>query len=198
MKLAAPLEKLIQRMSRLPGLGPRSARRIVLHLLTEKDNALMPLIQLLSDAASQLRVCDCGNFDLQFPCSICTDSLRDSSILCVVEHVADLWALERNELFKVHYHVLGGTLSAMDGRGPESLRIDRLLSHVAKSSVKEVILATNATVEGQTTSHYLTEKLKSFPIKITKLAQGVPVGSELDYLDEGTLHAALQRRLAVI
>jgi recombination protein RecR len=189
------IERLIQMLARLPGLGPRSARRVALHLLKRKDAALTPLVQALTEAAANVRTCSaCGNLDTADPCGICADAKRDTAILCVVEDVADLWAMERAGAFRGRYHVLGGALSALDGVGPEELRIPKLIERVATERIGEVILATNATVEGQTTAHYIAERLAGTGAKVSGLAQGIPVGGELDYLDDGTLAAALKAR----
>ncbi len=192
----AEIERLIQLLARLPGLGPRSARRAALHLLNKRDALLQPLAQAMRDVADGVRRCSvCGNLDSHDPCHICSDTRRDPALLCVVESVADLWALERAGVFRGRYHVLGGTLSALDGRGPADLNVDTLLARVGGASpVREVIIATNATVEGQTTAHYITDRLAPAQISVTRLAHGVPVGGELDYLDDGTLGAALKAR----
>ncbi len=192
----AEIERLIQLLARLPGLGPRSARRAALHLLNKRDALLQPLALALRDVADKVQTCaSCGNLDSHNPCAICSDTRRDDALLCVVESVADLWALERSGVFRGRYHVLGGTLSALDGRGPADLNVDGLLGRVADGSrVREVIIATNATVEGQTTAHYLTDRLLPAGVSVTRLAHGVPVGGELDYLDDGTLGAALKAR----
>src|ERR1051325_185804 len=188
------IERLIQLLSKLPGLGPRSARRAALVLLKKRETLLEPLGAAMRDAAAAIRVCDvCGNLDTTTPCSLCRDPRRDASVLCVVEDVADLWALERAGVFKGKYHVLGGALSALDGVTPEKLNVAPLLSRVG-AGVDEVILAMNATVEGQTTAHYLIDALTPSGVKVTRLAHGVPVGGELDYLDEGTLSAAFKAR----
>jgi len=188
------IERLIQLLSKLPGLGPRSARRAALVLLKKREQLLEPLAGAMRDAASAIRVCEiCGNLDTVSPCSICRDPRRDGHVLCVVEDVADLWALERASVYRGRYHVLGGALSALDGVTPEKLNVAALLNRV-KSSVEEVILAMNATVEGQTTAHYLLDALAPSGVKVTRLAHGVPVGGELDYLDEGTLSAAFKAR----
>lgn len=190
------IEDLIRLFSKLPGLGPRSARRTVLHLMRHKDKAMNPLIDALARAQQNICACSvCGNLDASDPCSICTDERRDDSTLCVVEEVADLWAIDRCNLYKGRYHVLGGTLSAIDGRGPEQLNIEPLISRAAQEDVTEIILATNATMEGQTTAHYLTGRLEECNVSISRLAQGIPMGGELDYLDDGTLGAALNARL---
>jgi len=189
------IEALSQALARLPGLGPRSARRAVLHLMKRKESALEPLLAALQDVAARLSTCSvCGNLDTSDPCSICKDSRRDDRLLCVVEEVADLWALDRSRLFPGRYHVLGGRLSALEGVRPEDLGIDTLVARIAKGGIDEVVLAMNATLEGQTTAHYLAERLEKFPIRLTQLAHGLPVGGELDYLDEGTLAQALRAR----
>ena len=189
------IEKLIQLLAKVPGLGPRSARRAALHLVKKKDQLLGPLSQAMGEAYQKVRICStCGNVDTADPCMICTDPRRDAATLIVVEDVSDLWALERASAMNVRYHVLGGTLSPLDGIGPDQLNIRSLVDRVATGEVKEVILAVNATVEGQTTAHYLTDQLSGFDVKVTRLAHGVPVGGELDYLDEGTLAAALKSR----
>jgi len=189
------IEALSQALARLPGLGPRSARRAVLHLMKRKESALEPLLAALQDVAARLSTCSiCGNLDTSDPCSICKDTRRDDRLLCVVEEVADLWALDRSRLFPGRYHVLGGRLSALEGVRPEDLGIDKLVARVAKGGIDEVVLAMNATLEGQTTAHYLAERLEKFPIRLTQLAHGLPVGGELDYLDEGTLAQALRAR----
>jgi len=190
--IGSEIERLIQLLAKLPGLGPRSARRAALALLKKRDTLLEPLADSLREAADAILACEvCGNLDTQSPCAICSDPRRDPHILCVVEDVADLWALERAGVFRGRYHVLGGALSALDGVTPERLNVAPLLERV-KSGVDEVILAMNATVEGQTTAHYLMDLLGG--MKVTRLAHGVPVGGELDYLDEGTLSAAFKAR----
>lgn len=184
-----------QALARLPGLGPRSARRAVLHLMKRRETSLQPLLAALQNVAERLSTCSvCGNVDTYDPCSICRDPRRDEKMLCVVEEVADLWALDRSRLFPGRYHVLGGRLSALDGVGPEDLSIDRLVRRVSEGGMDEVVLAMNATLEGQTTAHYLVERLEGFPIRLSQLAHGLPVGGELDYLDEGTLAQALRAR----
>ncbi len=197
--MAAPaLDDLIQLLARLPGLGPRSARRAALHLMKQRETLLQRLAVALTRAAREVRRCSrCGNLDSADPCWICTDPERADRQICVVEEVDDLWALERAGLFRGRYHVLGGTLSAIDGLGPEDLGIDRLLARVKDDGVEEVILATSATVDGQTTAHYLAERLASAGVLVTRLAHGMPVGGELNYLDDGTLGAALQARRPV-
>ena len=191
----SPLDHLTQLLAKLPGLGPRSARRVVLHLLKKREALMLPLIEALRETATSIQSCpECGNWDVTAPCAICRDHRRDTAILCVVEDVADLWALERSRAFKGKYHVLGGTLSALEGIRPADLRIDALLERLQDGAVQEVILALSATVEGQTTAHYVAERLQGTNINITKLAHGLPVGGELDYLDDGTLLAAFQAR----
>jgi len=192
------IERLIQMLSKLPGLGPRSARRAVLALIRRRETLLDPLAKALAEAADQVRVCStCGNVDSRDPCTICSDASRDASLLCVVEDVADLWALERTHAYKGRYHVLGGTLSALDGVTPEDLKIPALVARAAEAGVKEVVLATSLTVDGQTTAHYITDRLQAADVTVSELAHGVPVGGELDYLDDGTLQAALKQRRAV-
>jgi len=190
------LDTLIQLLAKLPGLGPRSARRAALYLLKRREILLEPLAAALARAATAIRPCSvCGNLDTLEPCTICRDPERDSTTICVVEDLADLWALERTGAFAGRYHVLGGTLSALDGIGPEELNIERLLARVRPG--QELVLALNATVEGQTTAHYLVDRLAGRDIKVSRLAQGVPIGGELDYLDDGTLTAALKARQVV-
>ena len=192
------IEALFQALARLPGLGPRSARRAVLHLMKKREAALQPLLAALKTVADKLTTCStCGNVDTKDPCGICSDPRRDPKSLCVVEEVADLWALDRSRLFPGRYHVLGGRLSALEGVRPEDLAIDSLVKRVAAGGIDEVVLAMNATLEGQTTAHYLAERLEKFPIRLTQLAHGLPVGGELDYLDEGTLAQALRARRPV-
>lgn len=188
------IERLIQLLAKLPGLGPRSARRAALDLLKKREVLMEPLAAALIDAARAIKTCEiCGNLDTQTPCSLCCDPRREARVLCVVEDVADLWALERAGVFKGRYHVLGGALSALDGVTPDRLNVATLIER-AKGGVEEIILAMNATVEGQTTAHYLLDALADANVKITRLAHGVPVGGELDYLDEGTLSAAFKAR----
>ena len=212
-----PLDQLIQRLSRLPGPAPRSAQRTALYLLKNRDQVMLPLANELDHAARKVRTCvDCGNFDLNDLCTICQDSRRDSRRICVVEDVSDLWAIERAGIYSGLYHILGGTLSALDGRGPRELGIDRLVqrvSHLSKNQsdsqsetveplsidllsgqMGEIILATSATVDGQTTAHYIAERLEHLPVQVTRLAHGVPVGGELNYLDDGTLAQAMKAR----
>ncbi len=189
------IERLIQLLAKLPGLGPRSARRAALHLVKKRDDLLTPLAAAIATARDAVVECSvCGNIDTVDPCSICTDPRRDPATIIVVEDVSDLWALERADASKGRYHVLGGALSPLDGIGPDDLGIDVLVDRVAGGGVEEVILAVNATVEGQTTAHFIMDRLGDLPAKVTRLAHGVPVGGELDYLDEGTLAAALKRR----
>jgi recombination protein RecR len=190
------IERLIQLLARLPGLGPRSARRAALHLIKKREQLMMPLASALEAASEKITVCRvCGNIDSQNPCTVCTDPRRDPSVIVVVADVADLWALERANAVSARYHVLGGTLSPLDGVGPEDLTIEQLVNRVHSGDVKELILALSATVDGQTTAHYITDLVASSGVKVTRLAHGVPVGGELDYLDEGTLAAAIKQRL---
>jgi recombination protein RecR len=197
--MASPeIDMLAQALSRLPGFGPRSARRAVLHLLKKRETTLVPLLRALENVNERLATCElCGNVDTINPCSICADPRRDERSIAVVEDVADLWALERSRLFPGRFHVLGGRLSALDGIRPEDLTIDRLVARVAAGGVDEVVLAMNATLEGQTTAHYIADRLESFPVRLTQLAHGLPVGGELDYLDDGTLAQALRARRPV-
>ena len=189
------IERLIQLLARLPGLGPRSARRAALHLIKKREPLMAPLASALQMAIEKIEVCrNCGNIDTQNPCTVCTDARRDGSVIVVVADVADLWALERAEVLNARYHVLGGTLSPLDGIGPQDLTIDALISRASEPVVKEIILALNATVDGQTTAHYITDLLRDARVIVTRLAHGVPVGGELDYLDEGTLSAAIRSR----
>ncbi len=192
------LERLIQLLAKLPGLGPRSARRAALFLVKRRESLMEPLADALTEAAKTVHPCSiCGNLDTVDPCALCADPKRDAGLICVVEDVADLWALERAHAFKGRYHVLGGTLSALDGVGPGELRIESLVQRVKEGRVREVILAMNATVEGQTTAHYIIDRLSGSGAQVSRLAHGVPVGGELDYLDDGTLTAALAARTAV-
>ncbi len=197
-RIAGPeIERLIQLLAKVPGLGPRSARRAALHLIKKKEQLLGPLARAMADAVDKVRVCSvCGNVDTSDPCLICSDPRRDDSTIVVVEDVSDLWALERAGVQNARFHVLGGTLSPLDGVGPDDLTIAKLVSRVAAGGVSEVIIAVNATIEGQTTAHYITDQLAGLGVKVTRLAHGVPVGGELDYLDEGTLAAALKSRTA--
>ena len=194
--MAGPeIEAVIQLLSRLPGLGPRSARRAALHLLDKRDSLLSPLALALATAAETVRVCPvCGNFDTVQPCAICADSARDSGLICVVADVASLWAMERARGFTGRYHVLGGLLSALDGVGPADLRLDQLVDRAREGQMREIILATPATVDGQTTAHYIADRMAPLGIPVSGLAHGVPVGGELDYLDDGTINAALKAR----
>lgn len=192
------IEALANALARLPGLGPRSARRAVLWLIKRRESALPQLLEALDMVRERLVECEtCGNVDTRNPCGICSDPRRDARSICVVEEVADLWALDRARLFTGRYHVLGGRLSALEGVRPEDLTISALIARVAEGGIDEVVLAMNATLEGQTTAHYIAERLESYPVRITQLAHGLPVGGELDYLDEGTLAQALRARRPV-
>ena len=192
------IENLASALARLPGLGPRSARRAVLWLVKRRETSLRQLVAALAELQDKLVECaTCGNVDTTDPCGVCTDPRRDQRSLCVVEEVADLWALDRARLFTGRYHVLGGRLSALDGVGPEDLTIGSLIERVSKGGIDEVVLAMNATLEGQTTAHYIAERLEGLPVRLTQLAHGLPVGGELDYLDEGTLAQALRARRPV-
>lgn len=197
--MASPqIDALVQALARLPGLGPRSARRAALALMKRREALLAPLARALREVDAALTSCAvCGNIDTQSPCHICADPRRDASRLCVVEEVADLWALERGRLFPGRYHVLGGRLSALDGVRPEDLAVELLVARVAAGDVAEVVLAMNATLEGQATMHYVAERLAGLPARLTRIAHGVPVGGELDHLDDGTLAQALRARVAV-
>ena len=189
------IERLIQLLAKLPGLGPRSARRAALHLVKKKDELMAPLAGAMSVALETVKVCStCSNIDTTDPCTICADPRREAGMIVVVEDVADLWALERAGVLNARYHVLGGALSPLDGVGPDDLGIDKLVARVAAGGVSEVILAVNATVEGQTTAHYIMDRLAGIEVRVSRLAHGVPVGGELDYLDEGTLSAAIRQR----
>ena len=198
-RVAGPeIERLIQLLARLPGLGPRSARRAALHLIRKRDELLGPLAEAMQTARERILVCaQCGNIDTSDPCAICRDPRRDAATLVVVETVADLWALERAGAMAARYHVLGGVLSPLDGVGPNDLNLPRLVARVRDEGVREVILAVNATVDGQTTAHYIVDLLATCDVRVTRLAHGVPVGGELDYLDDGTLAAALRQRTAI-
>lgn len=192
------IQRLIQYLGKLPGLGPRSGRRLALHLLKKREQVMRPLIEALQTAEATIKTCKiCYSLDTQDPCTLCTDPRRDGSLLCVVQDVADLWALERASVFRGRYHVLGGVLSAIDGMGPNQLTIDSLIERVQKSGIKEVILALNATIDGQTTIHYLIDRLQPLNISLSTLAHGVPIGGELDYLDDGTLSTAFTARRGV-
>lgn len=194
-KAGPEIERLIALLARLPGLGPRSARRAALHLIKKREQLMGPLAGALDAAIRTISICSvCGNADTQNPCAICTDPRRDQSILIVVADIADLWALERSAALNARYHVLGGTLSPLDGVGPQDLTIDALVSRAHEGIVHELILALNATVDGQTTAHYITDLVHNADVKVTRLAHGVPVGGELDYLDDGTLTAAIRQR----
>jgi recombination protein RecR len=196
--IGSEIERLIQLLARLPGLGPRSARRAALHLIRKREALLTPLAEAIRVAADRIVLCPvCNNIDTQAPCGICRDERRDPTLLVVVADVGDLWALERAGALKARYHVLGGTLSPLDGIGPKELGIENLVARIAEGGIAEVVLALNATVDGQTTAHYITDALGPLGVKVTRLAHGVPVGGELDYLDEGTLAAALRSRTAM-
>ncbi len=189
-------QRLISELARLPGVGPRSARRLALHILRNRQQRIPALVNALSQALAEVKTCStCFSLDDTDPCAICADTNRDVSHICVVEDVADAWAMERSGTFKGRYHVLGGTLSAIDGRGPEALTLEPLMKRIAEGNVKEIILALSSTVGGQTTAHYVADRLQDSAIRITRLAQGIPMGGELDYLDDGTLSAALSARL---
>ena len=191
------IHTLITLFSKLPGLGPRSARRTVLKLVRHKEQLMLPLAQALQEAAATIRTCStCGNLDTVDPCAICSDPKRNPALICVIEDLADLWAIERSGMFRGRYHILGGTLSAMDGVGPDTLRIPKLVERAHAPEVEEVIIATNATVDGQTTAHYITDSLQETGVRTSRPAQGIPIGGELDYLDDGTLGTALKARTA--
>ncbi|MFJ5368518.1 recombination mediator RecR [Bosea sp. CER48] len=194
--IAGPeIERLIQLLAKLPGLGPRSARRAALHLVKKREQLLGPLSEAMAVARERIVVCSrCGNVDTSDPCGLCTDPRRDDSLIVVVADISDLWALERSGAVSGRYHVLGGVLSALDGIRPEHLTLDALVARASEPAVKEIILALSATVDGQTTAHFITDMLAHLPVKVTKLAHGVPVGGELDYLDDGTLAAAIRQR----
>lgn len=195
---ATEIEQLIKLVARLPGMGPRSARRGVLHLLKNRESLMLPLAQGMQRAADRIAECPlCHNLDTVSPCSVCADMGRDNSILCVVEDISDLWAIEKTGAFKGYYHVLGATLSALDGIGPDDLSIPHLVQRVKNDGVREVIIALNTTIDGQTTAWYIADSLGACDIKITQLASGVPVGGQIDYLDDGTLMAALKARKAL-
>jgi recombination protein RecR len=196
--MGSEIEKLIQLLAKLPGLGPRSARRAALAMLKRREAVMLPLAEAIEAAAEAIRTCPvCGNLDTVEPCALCRDANRDQHMICVVEEVADLWALERSGAFRGRYHVLGGTLSAFQGVGPEDLTIDALVARARDPGVGEIILALNATVEGQTTAHFIADRLNDANVAVTHLAHGVPMGGELDYLDDGTLTAALRARRSV-
>lgn len=192
------IKTLIKLMSKIPGLGPRSARRAVLTLLQKPENKMIPLAEMMLKTAKLIKSCEiCGNIDISNPCFICQDNKRETKTICIVEEIADLWAIERVGIYKGRYHVLGGVLSAIDGVSAEDLKISQLLNHIKNTEAEEIILATSSTVAGQTTSYYISDLLKENKIKITRLAQGMPMGGELDYLDEGTIGAALNLRQRV-
>lgn len=189
------VENLIKLISKLPGLGPRSARRIALELIKNPHNLMLPLATTLQEVAAEIKECEtCGNIDVQSPCSICASDKRDVSTICVVEDVTDLWAMERGSFYSGVYHILGGTLSALDGRTPDKLNFEALKNRVANGNVSEVIIATGATLEGQTTGYYISDMIKPYNVKSSRLAHGIPVGGELDYMDEGTLTLAMKMR----
>ena len=194
--MAGPdIEALIRQFAKLPSLGPRSARRAVLELIKKKESLMMPLIQALERAVDSVKICStCGNYDSQDPCGLCCDAKRDQSVICVVEDVADLWALERSAAYRGLYHITGGLLSPLDGVGPDDLNIAGLVSRASSADVTEIILAFSATVDGQSTAHYIADRLEGTDVAISGLAHGVPVGGELDYMDDGTLSAALKAR----
>jgi len=197
--MTSDLDHLISLLAKLPGLGPRSAKRAVLHLIKRREGLMVPLARAMAEAAENIKTCSiCGNIDTFDPCTLCNDHRRDDSLICVVEQVADLWALERTGAFKGRYHVLGGTLSALEGVGPDDLGIPKLAHRAANPQVGEVILALSATVDGQTTAHYIADSLENANVTVSGLAQGVPVGGELDYLDDGTLSTALKSRKPVV
>lgn len=189
------IEKLIKLVAKLPALGTRSSRKIVLQLLKKRESLFLPLIDAMQQVAANVKTCDiCGNYDTESPCSICSSQSREDGVVCVVQDVADLWAMERVSMFKGKYHVLGGILSALDGISAEDLNIDKLFSRIEKENIKEIILALPATIDGQITTNYLLQQLKNYDIKVTTLAQGIPMGAELDYMDEGTIQLALNSR----
>ncbi len=189
------IEKLIKLVAKLPALGTRSSRRIVLQLLKKRESLFLPLIESMQEVAANIKTCEiCGNFDTESPCSVCSSESRDAETLCIVQDVADLWAMERTSMFKGKYHVLGGILSALDGIAPEDLNIDKLFFRIEKENIKEIIMALPATIDGQITSNYLLQRLKNYDIKVSTLAQGIPMGAELDYMDEGTIQLALNSR----
>ena len=189
------IEKLVKLVAKLPALGTRSARRIVLQLLKKRESLFLPLIETMTEVAEKVKTCEiCGNYDTESPCSVCSSETRDGTLLCVVQDVADVWAMERVSMFKGKYHVLGGVLSALDGVAPEDLNIENLLKRLHREEIKEIILALPATIDGQITTNYLIQRLKDFDVKISTLAQGIPMGAELDYMDEGTIQLALNSR----
>lgn len=196
--MQSDLDTLINLLGKLPGLGRRSARRCVLHLVKNRESLLLPLASALDKTILNIKICEsCGNVDDVTPCRICCDVRRNTDKICVVEDVADLWAIERSNIFSGTYHVLGGTLSALDGRRPEDLSIEQLVIKASNGNISEVILATSATIEGQTTAHYIAQRLKDLNIEVSQIAHGIPMGGELDYLDDGTLGAALKARKVV-
>jgi len=196
--IGTELEHLIKLLSHLPGFGPRSARRAVLHLLKNRETLMTPLAHALENAANVIKECpECHNLDTVLPCSICASKARDASMLCVVEDVSDLWAIEKTGSFKGYYHVLGGTLSALDGITPDDLSISHLLLRTKNSEIREVIIALNATVDGQTTAHYLSDCLQTYGVKTTQLAHGVPIGGQIDYMDDGTISTGIKSRKVV-
>lgn len=189
------LETLIKLLSRLPGLGPRSARRAVLYLVKKRETRMQPLVEAMQKVLETVKTCSiCGNLDTKDPCAICNDPRRDGSVICIVRDVSDLWAIERSGAFRGQYHVLGGLLSAMEGTGPDDLRLNVLENRIKSAQTNELILALPATVDGQTTGHYIAERMRPLNVKVTFLAQGIPVGGELDYLDDGTIQTALRAR----
>ncbi|MCK5296669.1 MAG: recombination protein RecR [Alphaproteobacteria bacterium] len=193
--IGSEIEQLIKMLSRLPGLGPRSARRVALYIVKKKDSFLGQLIKALKEVEATVSICSiCGNYDSQNPCHVCASHKRDSSIICVVQDVADLWAMERTSAYNGKYHVLGGNLSALDGIGPDDLNIEKLIEKLSSGEIKEVILALSATVEGQITVHYIADRIKKTSVKVSGIAHGVPVGGELDYLDDGTIQTAINAR----
>ncbi len=196
MKLTE-IDTMIKLLSKLPGLGPRSARRVALHLIKKKETLMIPLSKAISQTANNIKTCECGNLDMEIPCMICMDIKRNKSTICVIEEVSDLWALERSGFFNGIYQVLGGTLDALSGIGPDDLNIATLFERIKKDNIKEVILATSATLAGQTTAHYIYNKLKNENVNVTRLARGLPVGGELDYLDDGTIQQAIKERIVV-
>lgn len=192
------LEKLVAYISKIPGIGKRSARRAALHLLKNKESLMLPLAESIKATAQNTKTCSsCGNYDVVDPCNICTDLKRDKNVICVVESVTDLWAMERGSVYRGLYHILGGVLSAIDGVTPEDLKINKLITRIKNEEISEVIIATNATLEGQTTAHYISQNLQQTGVKVTRLAHGIPLGGELDYMDEGTISTALQARKAI-
>jgi recombination protein RecR len=189
------LERMIHHLAKLPGLGKRSARRVALHLMKQPESLMIPLADSMAQAAIETKKCDiCANLSITNPCNICSDSSRDQKTICVVEEVDDLWALERSGMYRGLYHVLGGTLSAIEGRSPESININQLVNRTLNQTVEEVIIATGSTIEGQTTAHYIAERLANQSIKLSRLSQGIPVGGQLDFLDDSTLQTALRAR----